>query len=324
MFIDSVKIYLKAGCGGKGCQSFYHSKYSRYGIPNGGNGGAGADIIITADKRLHTLLDFKYRPEFNACPGAHGSGNKKTGKGAAALVIRVPCGTLVKDAVTQCVLRDLDVDGKSVIMAKGGRGGWGNHCRRQATEGEAGEEKTLILDLKLIADVGLVGFPNSGKSTLISAISSAHPKVAAYPFTTKEPALGVVEADGFSFTVADIPGLIEDSHQGRGLGDKFLRHIERTKILVHIIDMAGVDARSPVDDFKAINRELGLYSSEIAAKKQILAANKMDLAPAAENFRRFKAKVKKKIYPISALEKQGLEGLIEAIRRQLQLQKNSN
>ena len=322
MFIDSVKIHLKAGCGGKGCQSFYRTKYARYGIPSGGDGGAGADIIITADKRLHTLLDFKYRPEFNACPGAHGSGNKKKGRDAAALVIRVPCGTQVKDAATQCVLRDLDVDGKSVIVAKGGRGGWGNRCRREATEGQPGEEKTLILDLKLIADVGLVGFPNSGKSTLISAISSAHPKVAAYPFTTKEPALGVVEADGFSFTVADIPGLIEDSHLGRGLGDKFLRHVERTKILVHIIDMAGVDARSPVDDFKAINRELGLYNSEIAAKKQILAANKMDLAPAAENLSRFKAKVKKKIYPISALKKQGLEDLIEAVKRQLQ--KNSN
>lgn len=322
MFIDSVKIYVKAGCGGKGCQSFYRSKYTRYGIPNGGDGGAGADIIITADKRLHTLLDFKYRPEFHACHGAHGSGQNKKGKDAAALVIRVPCGTLVKDAATRCVLRDLDVDGKSVILAKGGQGGLGNRRRREATAGQAGEEKTLILDLKLIADVGLVGFPNSGKSTLISAISSAHPKVAAYPFTTKEPALGVVEPDGFSFIVADIPGLIENSHQGRGLGDKFLRHIERTKILVHIIDMAGVDARSPLDDFKAINRELSLYSSEIAVKKQILAANKMDLAPAAENFRRFKAKVKKKIYPISALKKKGLEDLIGAITKELQ--KDSN
>jgi len=322
MFIDSAKIYIRAGSGGKGCQSFYRDKYTRRGIPDGGDGGRGADVVIVADKHLHTLLDFKFRSEFLAGAGGHGSGKKQKGRDAEALVIKVPCGTLIKDAQTLCLLRDLDVDGKAVTVAKGGAGGLGNRNKHEVTEAQPGEEKTLILDLKLIADVGLVGFPNSGKSTLISAISSAHPKVAAYPFTTKEPALGVVESDDFSFVVADIPGLIEGSHQGRGLGDKFLRHVERTRILVHLIDMGGVDGRSPLSDFKAINRELGLYSGGVSAKKQIIAVNKMDLTSAAANLREFKAKVRKKIYPISALEKQGLEDLIDAIRRELQ--KDSN
>lgn len=318
MFIDTAKIYVRAGKGGDGCQSFYRDKYTRYGIPDGGDGGSGGDIIIRADKHLHTLLDFKYRTEFYAECGANGSGKHKKGKDAPSLVIKVPCGTLIKDARTQCVLRDLDAEGKSVIVACGGRGGLGNRHKTDATNGEPGEERELILDLKLIADVGLVGFPNSGKSTLISAVSSAHPKIAAYPFTTKQPVLGVLESKDSSFVIADIPGLIEDSHKGRGLGDQFLRHIERTKILVHLIDMAGVEGRNPVEDFKTINKELKLYSKEVAAKPQILVANKMDLEPASENLKKFKRQIKRKIYPISALEKEGLEILIEAIRKELQ------
>lgn len=322
MFIDTAKIYVKAGKGGNGCHSFYRDKYTRYGIPNGGDGGCGADVIIRADRHLSTLLDFKYRTQFFAQNGTHGSGKNKKGKDALTLLIKVPLGTIIKDAKTQCILRDLDEDGSYVVVARGGRPGLGNQHKRDATPGQQGEEKELILDLKLIADCGLVGFPNSGKSTLISAISSAHPKIAAYPFTTKAPVLGVVEVEELSFVVADIPGLIEDSHKGKGLGDQFLRHIERTKILVHLIDMAGVDARDPIEDFKTINRELKLYNKEVGVKPQILVANKMDLAPALENIKRFRNKVKRKIYPISALKKQGLEVLLEAIRKELQ--KNSN
>lgn len=318
MFIDSAKIYVKAGKGGDGCRSFYRDKYTRYGIPDGGDGGWGAAVIIQADKHLHTLLDFRYKTQFIAQKGANGSGKKKKGKDAAPLIIRVPVGTLIKDAKTQCILRDLDKDGSCVLVAKGGRPGFGNQHKKDVTSGEAGEEKDLILDLKLIADCGLAGFPNSGKSTLISAISSAHPKIAAYPFTTKEPVLGVVRVEDLSFVVADIPGLIEDSHKGRGLGDQFLRHIERTKILIHIIDMAAVDARDPIEDFRIINRELKLYNKEVGTKPQILVANKMDLPAASENLKRFKAKVKRKIYPISALKKEGLEVLVEAIRKELQ------
>jgi GTP-binding protein len=322
MFIDNVRISVKAGNGARGCQSFHRDMYHRYGIPNGGDGGAGADVIIRADRHLHTLLDFKYKSEFRAKNGALGSSNHKKGKDAPVLIIRVPMGTVIKDANTGCILRDLSDETSSVVMACGGRGGLGNRHKRDATEGEPGEEKKLILDLKLIADVGLVGFPNSGKSTLISAISSAHPKIAAYPFTTKEPALGVVDCGDFCFTVADIPGLIEDSHKGKGLGDQFLRHVERTKILVHLVDMAAVDCRNPLQDFKIINKELKSYSKEVVAKPQLLAANKMDLVPALENLKKFRKAVKRKIYPISALKKQGLEDLIEAVKKQLQ--KNSH
>lgn len=322
MFVDTAKIRVIAGKGGKGCQSIYRDKYTRYGIPDGGDGGCGADIIIKADKHLRTLLDLKYKTEFYAPDGAHGSGKKKKGKDAPALIIRVPVGTLIKDARTQCVLRDLDTDNDSVIVVKGGRGGLGNRHKQEATAGGLGEEKELILDLKLIADVGLVGFPNSGKSTLISAISNAHSKIAAYPFTTKQPVLGVVERGAFSFVIADIPGLIENSHKGRGLGDKFLRHIERTKILVHLIDMAAEEGRAPFEDFKTINKELNLYSEIVSKKSQILVANKMDLAPAKNNLKEFKKRVKRKIFPVSALKSEGLEVLIEAIRKILQ--KNSN
>lgn len=325
MFVDSARIFVRAGSGGNGCRSIYRDKYTRYGIPDGGDAGKGGDIIIRADQNLHTLLDFKHRFHFHALSGSHGSGNNRKGKDAADLVILVPVGTVVFDAKAGCILRDLEANGQEILVAKGGSGGKGNRHRNrdtEITEGYPGEERELVLDLKVIADVGVVGYPNCGKSTLLSVISSAHPKIAAYPFTTKSPVLGVVRHKDFSFVVADIPGLIEGSHRGRGLGDRFLRHIERTKIILHLIDMAGVEARNPIDDYKQINNELRLYSKEILEKPQILAANKMDLEGAEGNLRLFKKHIRKKIYPISALKKEGLEELIEAVIKRLQ--KNSN
>ena len=319
MFIDQAKILVKAGNGGKGCRCFYRDKYTRQGIPDGGDGGKGAEIIFKADRNLLTLLDFKYKKHFYGADGGNGSGKKKKGKDALPLIIRVPPGTLIKDIKLDCILCDLDKDAQQVVVACGGKGGLGNRHHCDATEGVLGEEKELLLDLKLIADVGIVGFPNAGKSTLISSISRAHPKIASYPFTTKSPVLGAVktEEEEGDFVVADIPGLIQGSSLGRGLGDKFLRHIERTKILVHLLDMSGFEGRDPLDDYKTINRELKNYSIELYNKKQIIAANKMDLDGAENNLARFKNSVKKKIYPISALKKQGLEELIEAISRRL-------
>ncbi|MFA5275368.1 MAG: GTPase ObgE [Candidatus Omnitrophota bacterium] len=319
MFIDNAKIYVKAGDGGKGCNSFYRDKYQRFGIPDGGDGGRGADIIIRADRNLYTLLDFKYNRHFNGKHGIHGSGNRKKGSNAPAIVVCVPVGTVITDIKNNCILRDLDKDQEEVIVANGGRGGLGNQHRNleEATSPERGEEKELLLDLKLLAEAGLVGFPNVGKSTLISAISNAQPKIAAYPFTTIAPVLGLVRLDNKSFIIADIPGLIEGSGVGRGLGDKFLRHVERTKILVHLLDMSGFEGRDPLKDYVTINNELKVYSKALAKKKQIIAANKMDLSGAEANLKKFKAKYRKKIYPISALKKEGLEDLIEAIAKAL-------
>jgi len=317
VFIDQAKIYVRGGKGGRGCNSFYRDKYTRVGFPDGGDGGKGADIIARADRNLNTLLDFQYQRHFMGRHGEHGSGKKKKGKEAASVVFRVPPGTIIRDAETDCILRDLKEDGDEVIVAKGGAGGVGNRNRREATEGEPGEERWLLLDLKLIAECGIVGFPNCGKSTLISGISNAHPKVAAYPLLLKAPILGVVKSHARTFIVADIPGLIEGSSKGRGLGDRFLRHIERTKILVHLIDMSGIEGRDPLEDYKVINEELRDYSYEVAKKPQVIAANKMDLEGAEENLKRFKRAVKKKVYPVSALKKEGLEELVEAIAKKL-------
>lgn len=318
MFIDSAKIYVKAGDGGKGCFSFYKDNFTRYRRPDGGDGGNGGNIVLVTDKNLFTLLDFQFNRHFYARSGQHASSNNKRGKGASDLIIRVPVGTLVTDFKNNCFLRDLNQDGQELIVAKGGRGGIGNKkLKNNATVGQLGEEKELLLDLKLIADVGIAGFPNVGKSTLISAISNAHPKIANYPFTTKSPVLGVVEGEDFSFSVADIPGLIEGSHTGRGLGDKFLRHVERTKILIHLVDISGYEGRDPVGDYKNINKELKCYNPDLAKKPQIIVANKMDLPDASGNLKKFKKLIKKKIYPISALKKQGLEELIEAVRKKL-------
>ncbi len=317
MFIDSVKVYVKAGRGGKGCRSFYRDKYTRYGIPNGGDGGNGADIVIQADFHLLTLLDFQYNRHFSGAAGGNASSKNKRGRNAESLVIRVPVGTTVKDAKTGCFLRDLDKDGEALVVARGGQGGLGNKLHPEATDGELGEEKELLFDLKLIADVGVVGFPNAGKSTFVSAVSNAHPKIAHYPFTTKTPVLGVVTRDAIHFVIADIPGLIEGSSQGRGLGDKFLRHVERTKILVHLIDMSASEGRDPIEDYRVINNELKRYGSNVIKKKQVLVANKMDLEGAGKNLTRFKAAIKKKIFPVSALHREGVEAVIEAIAEKL-------
>lgn len=319
MFIDTAKIYVKAGNGGDGCRSLYKDLYSRYKKPDGGDAGRGGNIVIRADKNLFTLYDFKYRKHFTADNGGHGRSNRKRGKDAVDKVILVPEGTTVIDSATNSQLRELLDDTQELIAAKGGEGGKGSvHAKQDEDyQGEPGEEKELILDLKLIADVGLVGFPNSGKSTLISKLSNAHPKIASYPFTTQEPILGTASVGAKFFSVADIPGLIKDSHSGKGLGDRFLRHIERTNVLVHLIDMAGTEGRNPLEDYAIINDELRFYSPEVYRKPRILAANKMDLKEAQANLAHFKKAVKKKIIPISALESKGLKELLHAIKEEL-------
>ena len=320
MFVDNARIMIKAGNGGGGCNSLYRDKYTRYPRRDGGDGGKGGDVVIRANKNLLTLYDFKYRQHFSALRGGNGSSNRKKGFDAESLVITVPCGTLITDARTNCRLRELVGDREEFIAAYGGSGGKGSvHAKSEEDfPGAPGEERIVTLDLKLIADVGLAGFPNSGKSTLISKISNAHPEIANYPFTTKKPALGTVTInEEVFFSIADIPGLIRDSHLGKGLGDRFLRHIERTKVIVHMIDMAGVDGRSPLDDYFVINDELKFYSHEVFKKPRILVANKMDLPQAKNNLADFKKKVRKKIIPISALESQGLKVLLNAIQKEL-------
>ncbi len=317
VFIDQAKIYVKAGDGGKGCHSMYRDKYDRQGTPDGGDGGRGADIIMRADRNLRTLLDFRYNRHFYGLRGKHGSGKHQRGKDAPDLIVRVPCGVIVKDIRSDCALASLDKDKDSLVVARGGKGGLGNRHRREATDGEPGEEKDLLLDLKLIADVGIVGFPNAGKSTLISGISNAHPKIGAYPFTTKSPVLGVVNSEDEPFVVADVPGLIEGSSLGKGLGDRFLRHVERTRVLLHLVDMSGSEGRDPLHDYRVINDELKHYSSEVFKKPRLIVANKMDLEESGRNLLSFKKAVKKKIYPVSALHKQGLEDLIAAIKKKL-------
>ena len=317
MFIDSAKINVRAGSGGKGCQSHYRDKYQRADQPDGGDGGKGADIVFKADRNMLTLLDFQHHRHFFGSHGGHGSSNHKKGKGAEDIIVRVPLGTTIKDEADGSILRDLGQEGDMVIVAQGGKGGIGNWHRKEATPGAPGEEKTLILDLKLLADVGVVGFPNAGKSTLISSISNAHPKIAAYPFTTLAPVLGVVSATHKRFVIADIPGLIAGASEGRGLGDKFLKHIERTKVLIHLLDMSGFEGRDPVDDYKNINLELKNYSQEVYRKKQIICANKMDLPGAEKNLKRFKKLVKKPILAISALAKTNLGELVDAVAKKL-------
>jgi GTP-binding protein len=318
VFVDTAKIEVKAGKGGDGCQSFYKDKFARYPVQNGGPGGKGGDVLILTNHNIHTLLDFQYRQHFKAHKGENGSSNNKNGKGGEDCVIQVPPGTIVRDFVSGLVLRDLKIAGEQFIVAKGGAGGRGNASKKPATKGEPGQEIFLKLELKLIADCGLIGFPNAGKSSLISKISKAKPRIAPYPFTTKEPVLGIVEyGRDRTFKVADIPGLIEGAHAGKGLGDKFLRHIERTKILIHIIDMAGIDQRDPVDDFKKLNNELEQYGVVLGKKAQLVVANKMDLAQALENLKKFMSVVKKDIIPISALTGEGIEELKRAIVKKL-------
>ncbi len=315
MFIDRTTIHLKAGDGGNGCNSFQKHKMHRRGRPDGGEGGDGGSVIVISDRNIQTLLDFQYRRHFKAQPGRHGSSNKKRGRDGEDCIIKVPPGTVIIDAHKRVVLRDLSSDNQSVTVARGGRGGSGNSRFRPAVPGEGGEERDVLLELKLIADVGIVGYPNAGKSTLISSISNTRPKIASYPFTTKKPMLGVVMLEESNFVIADIPGLIKGAHQGKGLGHQFLRHIERTKVLLHLVDMASVDGRDPVSDYHSLNDELGLYSGRLLKKTQIIAGNKMDLPQAKANLRNFEAEIKREVYPISALKREGLDELISAIAR---------
>lgn len=320
-FIDRVKIYAKGGHGGKGCMSFRREAYVPRGGPDGGDGGKGGDVIIRADKQLSTLIDLKYQQNYWADDGEHGRGKQQTGADAEDIIVRVPVGTLVYAAETRDLVVDLDKDGMGFVVAYGGRGGKGNaffksatnQAPRHAQPGEAGEEYTLLLELKLLADVGLVGFPNAGKSTLISRISAAKPKIADYPFTTLTPVLGVVKPEnGKGFVVADIPGLIENAHQGVGLGFDFLRHVERTSILLHLVDVSGLVPGDPVDNYKKIKNELELYSNDLLKKYMAVAATKIDAAIPEHlaDLERYCIEQGLDFFPISAVTGSGLDHLV--------------
>ncbi|MFH1665937.1 MAG: Obg family GTPase CgtA [Candidatus Omnitrophota bacterium] len=313
MLIDHAKIYVAGGNGGKGCQSVYRDVFHRKGIPDGGDGGSGGDVVVESSPNFHTLLDFKYNQHHRAGNGKHGGSNKKYGRGGKDLVLQVPVGTILKDADTDLIIRDLAFPGERVIVASGGAGGKGSAKLRIATPGETGVARTIILELKLVADAGIIGFPNAGKSTLISRISKSHSKIAPYPFTTREPKLGVVKFHDETFTAADMPGLIEGAHAGRGLGDRFLRHIERTVVLVHVVDMSPVDGTDPVDNYFKLEKELELYGESVNLKQRIVVASKMDMPDSAENLEKFRIAVGGDVYPISALNGEGLDGLITAI-----------
>jgi GTP-binding protein len=338
MFVDEVDIHVSAGDGGRGCLSFRREKFIPRGGPDGGDGGLGGSVYVVASPRKNTLVDFRFHPEFEARGGRHGEGSNRTGHSADDLVIEVPVGTLILEktpaetgaiAAPLRLLADLTEEGQKVLVARGGRGGRGNarfvsstnRAPRRVEPGEAGEERFLRLQLKLIADVGLVGFPNAGKSTLIARISAARPKIADYPFTTLTPNLGVVTLSGDrSFVVADVPGLIKGAHAGHGLGDRFLRHVERTKVLIHLVDVSGASGRDPVQDFDTIREELRLFDPEVAAKPQIVAANKVDALDDPSQLARLAEHVKKletPLHRISGVTGEGIEDLLEAAWRQI-------
>lgn len=326
-FVDRVKIFVKGGKGGDGAVAFLREKYRPKGGPAGGDGGKGGDVILVATSSKHTLLDFKYKKHFVAQDGENGKGKKMHGKDGEDLIIYVPVGTVVKDAQTGEVICDLVKEGQRCIVAKGGKGGRGNarfatptnQAPTYAEKGQKGEERWIILELKLIADVGLVGFPNAGKSTLLSKLTRAKPKIANYPFTTLSPNLGVMELDwDRRLVIADIPGLIEDAHKGAGLGHEFLRHIERTKFLAHVIDVSDFREREPIEAFEAINRELELYSPKLAQKPQIVIANKIDALSDKSLLSELEKYFKERgyeFYAVSALTGEGLEELKEGLWR---------
>ena len=325
MFVDYTKIIVKSGDGGNGAISFRREKYVAAGGPDGGDGGKGGDVYFTVNPDANTLIDFRYNKKFKAENGKNGSGGHCYGKSGEDLYIKVPKGTVIKDSETGKVIADLSEDGQTELVLPGGRGGKGNshfatatrQAPRFAQDGEKGIEKELILELKLIADVGLVGFPNVGKSTILSTVTAATPKIADYHFTTLEPSLGVVNTKhNGSFVMADIPGIIEGASEGIGLGLQFLRHIERTRLLLHVIDVSGSEGRNPVDDFNKINEELKKYSEKLASRKQIIVANKLDILQNDENFEELKKIADKKgfeIFKISAATKQGVDDLMEHV-----------
>ncbi len=327
MFVDSANIRVKAGNGGNGAVAFHREKYIASGGPDGGDGGKGGDIIFVADDHLATLSDFRYKRKYAAENGADGSGSRKTGKKGKDLVIRVPRGTIIKEAESGAVMADISSD-EPFVIARGGKGGWGNQhfanatrqAPRFARDGYPGEEWDIILELKLLADVGLLGFPNVGKSTLISVVSEAKPIIADYHFTTLTPVLGVVRmGPESSFVMADIPGLIEGAGEGVGLGHRFLRHVERCRMLVHIVDVAGSEGRDPIDDFNIINKELAVFNPELTKCPQIVAANKVDLAT-DEQLARFRSFIEEKglpYYEIIAPIAEGTQELINAVAAKL-------
>ncbi len=329
-FVDEAKIHVKAGDGGNGCVSFRRERFIPRGGPNGGDGGKGGDVILQADAQLTTLLDLTYPKQLRAQKGNHGKGKDQTGKNGENLIIRVPVGTLVRDDQTEEVMQDLLFDGQQFVAAGGGRGGRGNarfatstlRAPRHAEKGEKGQEYTLRLELKLLADVGLIGYPNVGKSTLLSRISSARPKIADYPFTTLVPNLGVVTREEHPpFVVADIPGLIEGASKGAGLGLTFLRHVERTRLLIHLLDISEGPSRDAVKDFHALNHELKAYHPSLQEKTQLVALNKIDLPLVQERAKGIKNQFEKmghQLYFISGQTGEGMEELIEVVSRALE------
>lgn len=324
MFVDHVKIYVKGGDGGNGMVAFRREKYEPMGGPAGGDGGKGADVIFEVDEGLRTLMDFRYQRHFKAPRGEHGMSKSMHGKNAKDMIVKVPPGTTVTDAESGAIIADLTEHGQRAVIAKGGRGGRGNirfatpanPAPEISEKGEPGYELEVVLELKVLADVGLVGFPSVGKSTLLSVVSAAKPKIGDYHFTTIVPNLGVVDAgDGRSFVMADLPGLIEGAHQGVGLGHQFLRHIERTRVIVHVIDMSGMEGRDPYEDYATINEELEQYNLRLTERPQIVVANKMDMPEAEINLAEFKEQIPSdvRVYPISAITRQGLSDLLYAI-----------
>ena len=322
MFIDKARIYVEAGNGGDGMSSFRREKFVEKGGPNGGNGGRGGNVILRADNSLNTLVDVRYKRKFIAKRGDNGGVSNMTGHRGEDVIIKVPLGTVVRDDETNIMIADLTEDGQEFVAAKGGRGGKGNACYATSTKraptfaekGEPGTKGWLRLELKLLADVGLVGYPSVGKSSIISRVSAAKPEIAAYHFTTLTPVLGVVRlSEEQSFVLADIPGLIEGAAEGVGLGHDFLRHIERTKVLLHVVDVSGCEGRDPIEDFEKINHELEAYSARLARRKQLVVANKMDLPDSADNFVILKEYVEEKGYeimPVSAATGEGLQELM--------------
>jgi GTP-binding protein len=330
MFIDRVKIRLEGGHGGNGVTAFRREKFVPRGGPSGGDGGRGGDVWIVGDASLNTLLHLRYNPLHVAGRGMHGEGSNRSGKEGADVIVRVPVGTQAFDPQTNELLFDCDADGQRWLAAHGGRGGFGNahfasstnRAPRYHQEGSEGEEFELQLELKLLADVGLVGFPNAGKSTFIATVSAARPKIADYPFTTLEPHLGVVDLGDFrTFVVADIPGLIEGAHEGHGLGDRFLRHVERTKLLLHLVDMSSVSGRDPVSDYEVINRELAAYDPQMAERPQIVVATKIDALDEpyrVENLRQRAEQDQRKFFAISSVTGAGVRELISAVGHEVE------
>lgn len=328
MFVDQVSVYVKAGDGGNGLVAYRREKYVPKGGPAGGDGGNGGDVVFEVDEGLNTLMDFRYNRHFKGKRGENGMSKTQHGKNAAPLVVPVPPGTTVIDEETDEVIADLTAHKQRAIIVHGGRGGRGNTrfatprnpAPDMAENGEPGQERNIKVELKLIADVGLVGFPSVGKSTFLSVVSAAKPKIADYHFTTLAPNLGVIDtSDQRSFVMADLPGLIEGAHEGVGLGHQFLRHVERTRLIVHVIDMAGTEGRDPYDDFVKINQELIEYDMKLTERPQIIAANKMDMPDASDNLEMFKEQLGEDIpvYEISALTKEGLRDILFAIADQL-------